>query len=231
MRDQLFEAPARWSLDRYFLSRLLFRWSIQIVETEGSVTHWICELKDGDEGAAQQELFNRYFQRLTGLARPRLRNVPRRAQDEEDVAMQALASFFEGVKAGHFPQLDDRTHLWPLLVKITVHKALDQRDHTLAQKRGRGQVRGDSVRMMPGHENDSNRILEFVGHQPTPSLICELDEQCGLMMSQLDDELQTVARLKLEGYTNSEIAEKLDVVERTVERKLKRIRNRWSENL
>ena len=51
------------------------------------------------------------------------------------------------------------------------------------------------------------------------------------MMSQLDDELQTVARLKLEGHTNAEIAEKLDVVERTVERKLKRIRNRWSENL
>jgi RNA polymerase sigma factor (sigma-70 family) len=209
----------------------LFRWSIQIVETEGSVTHWICELKDGDEGTAQQELFNRYFKRLTGLARTRLRNISRRAQDEEDVAMQALASFFEGVKAGNFPQLDDRTHLWPLLVKITVYKALDQRAHTLAQKRGRGQVRGDSVRIMPGHENDSNRVLEFVGHQPTPALICELDEQCGLMMSQLDDQLQTVARLKLEGYTNAEIAEKLDVVERTVERKLKRIRNRWSENL
>ena len=85
-----------------------------IVETEGSVTHWICELKDGDEGAAQQELFNRYFQRLTGLARTRLRNISRRAQDEEVVAMQALASFFEGVRVGNFPQLDDRTHLWPL---------------------------------------------------------------------------------------------------------------------
>jgi DNA-directed RNA polymerase specialized sigma24 family protein len=44
-----------------------------------------------------------------------------------------------------------------------------------------------------------------------------------------DDELRAIARLKLEGFTNPEIAERLGVVERTVERRLNRIRRQWSE--
>jgi IS30 family transposase len=46
----------------------------------------------------------------------------------------------------------------------------------------------------------------------------------------LDDEsLRRIASLKLAGYTNSEIAQQLAVVERTVERKLGRIRQQGSE--
>jgi DNA-directed RNA polymerase specialized sigma24 family protein len=43
-----------------------------------------------------------------------------------------------------------------------------------------------------------------------------------------DSSLQRVATLKLEGYTNKEIAARLGCVTSTVERKLARIRHQWA---
>ena len=55
---------------------------------EGSVTRWIEQLKTGDPLAAQK-LWERYFQRLVGLARKKLLDAPRQAADEEDVALRS----------------------------------------------------------------------------------------------------------------------------------------------
>ena len=53
------------------------------METEGSVTLWLGQLRAGDERAAQEAIWNRYFRRLMGLARKQLGDCPRRAVDEE----------------------------------------------------------------------------------------------------------------------------------------------------
>jgi DNA-directed RNA polymerase specialized sigma24 family protein len=39
--------------------------------------------------------------------------------------------------------------------------------------------------------------------------------------------LRQIALLRLEGYTNSEIADQLTVTERTIERRTERIRDKW----
>jgi hypothetical protein len=57
----------------------------------GSVTQWLRQLKAGDPHAAQK-LWQAYFQRLLRLARQKLLGAPRRAADEEDVALSALDS-------------------------------------------------------------------------------------------------------------------------------------------
>ena len=198
----------------------------------GSVTHWIVALRAGDEQAAQQALFERYFQRLVGLARTRLRDTPRRESDEEDVAVDALNSFFQGVRRERYPSLHDRHNLWPLLAKITACKAINLRDRQLAQKRGGGRVRGDSILTRPGGGNPAGdeRIAEFVGDEPSPAFVAEMGEQCQRLLAALDDPaLQLIAQRKLEGCSNDEIAHELNVVERTVERKLHRIRAIWQE--
>lgn len=69
----------------------------------------------------------------------------------------------------------------------------------------------------------------MLGEEPTPELACMVAEDCRLMLDGLEDEtLRQVALLTLEGYNIQEIAEKLGCVRRTVDRKLERIREKWS---
>src|SRR5438874_7802874 len=110
--------------------------------SEGSVTGWLGQLQGGDPAAAQR-LWERYFQRLVGLARDRLRNAPRRAADEEDVALSAFDSFCRRAEQGRFPQLIDRDGLWRLLVVMTARKAAHLKRDAARQKRG-GITSGDA---------------------------------------------------------------------------------------
>src|SRR5947208_10734343 len=92
------------------------------MSAEGSVSNWISRLQAGDRAATQQ-LWERYFQRLVGLARAKLQGAPRRAADEEDVALSAFHSFCRAAEQGRLPRLLDRDNLWRLLVVITSRKA------------------------------------------------------------------------------------------------------------
>ena len=71
------------------------------MSSDGSITHLITRLKQGDPSAAEG-LWRAYFERLVALARSRLRGATRLA-DEEDVALSALDSFYRGVERGRFP--------------------------------------------------------------------------------------------------------------------------------
>src|SRR5271157_2090248 len=110
----------------------------------GSVSALIARLEAGDHEAAQP-LWERYYPRLVELARKHLRGTTRRAADEEDVALSAFDSFCRGVEKGRFPQLKDRDGLWSLLVLITARKAADLANYNRRERRGGGQVRGDSA--------------------------------------------------------------------------------------
>jgi hypothetical protein len=70
------------------------------MSSDASDTRWLHLLKAGDRKAAQV-LWQRYFRLLVGCARQRLGSAPRRAADEEDVALSAFASFCRGVEKGH----------------------------------------------------------------------------------------------------------------------------------
>jgi DNA-directed RNA polymerase specialized sigma24 family protein len=45
------------------------------------------------------------------------------------------------------------------------------------------------------------------------------------------EELRSIAISKMEGYTNAEIAQRLDCATTTVERKLQRIRAQWQAEI
>jgi DNA-directed RNA polymerase specialized sigma24 family protein len=189
--------------------------------SEGSVSRWIEVLKGGDATAAQP-LWERYFHRLVGLARTKLPEGRRRAADEEDVALSAFQSFFRGAEAGRFPQLADRDDLWRLLVTLTARKAYDQVRDENRLKRGGGAVLGQSAAEL--------EFEWFVSQEPTPESAVMIGEECRRLLTELTtDELRSIALWKMEGFTNQEIAEKLDCALSTVERKLQRIRAQWEE--
>jgi DNA-directed RNA polymerase specialized sigma24 family protein len=192
---------------------------------DNSVTQWIQQLKAGDRAGVQQ-LWERFFRRLIGLARKKLQNAPRRVADEEDVALSAFDSFCRGAEEGRFAQLQDRDNLWPLLMVITTRKAHDQIQHQQRKKRGGGQVMGESG--LAGPPGGERGLEQMLGQEPTPEFAAEVAEQCDRLLRLLpDDEMRAVAVWKMEGYTNEEIAARLDCVPRTVERKLRVIRSAW----
>lgn len=195
--------------------------------TRGSEQSWIAALQEGDEDAAQQ-LFEEYFLRLVGLARKKLQALPASRADASGAALSAINSFLQGAKRRVFPRLNDRDDLWRLLVVITARKASHVVRDEKRLKRGGGKVRGESALRMI--DSDFDGLQQIVGAEPTPEMAAILAEEFERRLADLGDEsLETVVRLKLEGYTNAEIAEQLNCVERTVERKLGVIRKIWEE--
>jgi len=195
-------------------------------EEDGSVTCWIDQLKAGNPAAAQP-LWERYFQRLVRLARAKLPARPRPGLegDEEDVALSAFESFYQRAERGQFPQLNDRDDLWQLLVVVTVRKAIDQVRREGRLTRGSGRVLVLSELAGPGLE-------EVLDPELTPELAVQMAEECRRLYSCLgDDTLRAVARWKMEGHTNAEIAAKLECVPQTVERKLRTIRRLWAKEV
>ena len=196
--------------------------------SDESVTEWIAALQVREDSAAQH-LYQRYMERLVSLARDKLRGAARRVADEEDVALVAFNSFFLGVREGRFPQLNDRDDLWQILVMLAERKAIDQVRRQTSKKRA--PEAGESALGFRDADGSSLVGVEAaMGRDPSPDFAAEVAEEISRRMAQLDkEELKKIALWKLEGRSNSEIAQLLGCVTRTVERRLELIRNIWRE--
>jgi DNA-directed RNA polymerase specialized sigma24 family protein len=196
----------------------------------GSVTYWICQLKAGDRAAAQH-LWQRYFHRLVRLARHKLQGSPRLVADEEDVALSAFATFCRRAEQGCFPRLFDRDDLWQLLLVITTRKALNQIGQERRQKRGGA---GPHQRAVPAAAAEAEEPVweQLISPEPTPEVAAQVAEEYQRLLSILGEpELRSIALWKLEGDTTGQIAAKLRRAPRTIERKLRLIRQLWAKEL
>lgn len=197
---------------------------------EESVTTWLGGLKAGRTDSAEK-LWNRYVERLVRLARRKLGRGPRRVADEEDVVLAAFTGFLAGVADGRFVKLDDRDDVWQVLVMLTERRAIGQRKHQLARKRGSGKVRGESVFM--GLEGDGSYqpgLAQEAAHEPTPEFAVEMTDMLRHLIDSLPDDVRRQIVLgKLAGQTHEQIAEELGVGVRTVERKWGIIRDKWRQ--
>jgi RNA polymerase sigma factor (sigma-70 family) len=194
---------------------------------EGSITHWINELKDGNRDAVQQ-LWERYFSRLVRLARNELAGTNRRVEDEEDLALSVFSKFCNAAENGRFPELADRDGLWRLLLTMTARKAIDQHRKHARQRRGGGNVRGESV--FAQNSDNASPLADVIGDEPTPEFAAIVSEQLRRLLDILgNDELRSLALAKLEGFTNDELAQRHDCSTRTIERRLNLIRAKCNE--
>ena len=194
---------------------------------ERSVTHWIASLKAGDADAAQQ-LWRRYFAALVRLARARLRGAPKAVADEEDAALSAFDSFCRGAARGRHPRLDDRHDLWRLLVVLTERKAIDQARRQRRWKRGGGKILGTSDGV--ADDDPDGAVAGVASGGPTPDFAALVADECGRLLGRLrDDSLRRVALLRMEGYTNEEVARHLGCSLRSVARKVELVRRTWTD--
>lgn len=170
-----------------------------------SITQLLNQLRQGEEDAAR-ELVDRFLPRLRG----RLARVANQLKlsDEDDIAISAFYELCLAIEASRFEDISDRTQLWQVLSMIAMRKANDFRKFEKAEKRGGGQ---------------QPLSIESFKHQvasidENPGLHIELLEQCEHFLNQLkDDDLRTVAELKISGHTNAEVSQKLGIATRTVQ--------------
>ena len=110
-------------------------------------------------------------------------------------------------------------------------KSINQIRHQTALKRGGKNVRGDSlIGAIQGE--DAVGFDFFVSEEPTPEFLVEMQEQQqGLLDTLADPNHRSIAMLRLQGYSNSEIAESLAISVRSVERKISLIKKVWLNRL
>ncbi len=83
---------------------------------------------------------------------------------------------------------------------------------------------------MPYKLQEIQRISDVLTSDLTPDFIAEMKEEAEDLLNTLPDlEIRRVAELKIAGYSNSEIANEMSCGKRTVERRLKIIRQAWIE--
>lgn len=186
----------------------------------GPFSELMQRLRDRDPDA-EAEVFQRYARRLVGLAASRLPDHMRAKFDAEDVVQSAFNSFFQRQAAGQF-ELDGWDNLWTMLTVITVRKC----GHRLEQFHTRRRDVRREVTLGSTSDDDSRPGRQVADPEPTPSEVLALEETIEQVTGGLKATDQPILLLKLQGYTNEEVADLIGRSERHVYRVLERIRHR-----
>lgn len=184
----------------------------------------LSELRGGNEEAARL-IWHRFFDRVTHLAQAKLGSIPKRSMDEEDIAISAMNAMFIGVKEGRFNRLENRDDLWQILCMLTSRKVASAwRKHVSG-----GSVGESAITSPRDSGGDVLGIQHIAEAAPDTDYLESLSCKCRELLEGLDDRLREVAILRLHGYSNQEIAEKIGRSIKSVERYVKSIREEWTE--
>lgn len=181
-------------------------------------------VRQGDQQAAT-ELFNRYLQRLIGLARARIGRKLAHRVDPEDVVQSAYRSFFHRAQDGQFV-LQRSGDLWRLLAAITIHKLCRTVARHQAGKRAVAKeqpLTGDSTLL--------GLAPEALSREPQPAEALALVEELEVVMQRLKPDWRRILQMRLDGHKVREIAETMKCSERRVRRCFEEVREILSERL
>lgn len=165
----------------------------------------------GDDAAAD-EVFSRYFKRLTALARANLSARLASRVDPEDIALSAYRSFFVAARDGRYT-LTRGGDLWRLLAAISRHKLLKRVRHETADRRS-----VDAEVAFPFGEAQK-------ATDPGPEEALALADELQRVFATLDADGRRVLELRLQGHRHAEIAHETGRSERTVRRVLAQVRD------
>ena len=103
------------------------------MDPDRSFNDLMARLRAGDNAAAT-EVFNRFTNRLIGLARSRLDRLIRQKVDPEDILQSVYRSFFRRHAQGRF-DVASWDNLWGMLTVITLRKCMRQSERHHAASR------------------------------------------------------------------------------------------------
>jgi DNA-directed RNA polymerase specialized sigma24 family protein len=195
-----------------------------------NLSQLLSRIQSNRDDDACAELWEAVYERVVVLARERISLKNRRVADEEDIALSAINSFVRAAEAGRLNSLHNRDDLWRVLITIMARKANAYNQRQAADKRGQGEVRGDSV--FASQRTDEGNGFNSVEDSGDPNrFVDELLGECRERIEALPEEMLRVIALKrMEGYEVTEIAQQLAVSVATIKRKLARIRGLWAND-
>jgi len=198
------------------------------MENFGSLTRWAHDLRSPDvrcRDEAARQIWLRFSGRLRALIERRLDARVRRRVSPDDVLQSLFASFFAATPSPEGPPRS-RADLWRLLVHFTLCKVAGTADRHHARRRDVRRDRPLPDRAGEGATTDQDQDLGAlegrVRISPADEAVARLEFE--RLLAVLPDDLRQLVALRLDGYTNAEIAARLGRVERTVELKLRTIR-------
>lgn len=181
----------------------------------------IAGLRSGDNVACAT-FWKEYGPLLESVANRQLSQRVQRRVGSEDVVQSACRTFFRRVSDGQF-DLPDADALWRLICSITLTKARRAaRDHGRLK---RGINREQDLNSVSSDE--SNASFQLDGGVATPFDEAEIADQMNALLSGMSEDECRVLDLKMQQFTNDEIAERVGCSERSVRRIIKRLQERW----
>jgi eukaryotic-like serine/threonine-protein kinase len=166
--------------------------------------------REGEESASAV-LFGRYLEKLIRLARSRISPQLSRRIDPEDIVHSVYRSLFVRLRAGEY-SLEESVDLWRLLVQMVQNKATRAGRYHSADKR--------SIH----REVSTQNSFCFTSSEPPPDHVVIFNEELARLLGLVHGKNRQIVELRLQGYTQQEIAENLACDERTVRRCLVQIR-------
>ncbi|MFT7639844.1 MAG: RNA polymerase sigma factor (sigma-70 family) [Pirellulaceae bacterium] len=182
---------------------------------------WIEGVRAGDSDAINA-FWHQYGAALMRLADQNLQDRLRRRVDPEDVVQSAIRTFLRRVQEGQF-ELDGDDGVWRLICAITLNKARQQARRHLRKKRSLDQ----EVYLAHSDDSSAPQAANLPAEAATAedaAILVDLVEQL-LSQSQNEHEQQIIA-LRLQDFTNDEIANQVGCSERTVRRIIGQLRTR-----
>ncbi len=156
-------------------------------------------------------LFETYLPKLIRLAEHRISTRVQAKFGSDDVAATVCRSVFRRFKEGTF-RFDDDAEFWRLLVTVTKRKISNKVRHFTTQSR--------SV----ADELSETASFIIASPEPGPSEAIAFEESLQTVANRLEPQERDVLRLRMEGFEHHEIAERLNLSERSIRRKMEVIK-------
>lgn len=184
------------------------------------VQRWL----SGDESAAT-ELYERYCQHLRRIISRHVAAKFQRHIDPDDIMQTAFRSYFRRTQRGEF-RFDSDAGVWTLLVKIALTKV------RLRVRRFSAGKRDVSYEIHDDHAAGTDHyLIDRISRQPGYMESIVFQRLLEDVLEMLPDELRQVLRMRVEGYTQEEIAEEMGISDRTVRRYVCDIRDIISQRM
>jgi RNA polymerase sigma-70 factor (ECF subfamily) len=174
-------------------------------------------LRAGDEEAARQ-LFDRYAEQLVLLARKRISQRLASRIDAEDIVQSVFRTFFHRARQGQF-HLEEPDDVCKLLARITAHKTFRQIAFHRRAKRNASQETGQG-------DDAQDLLMKLMMADPSPEEAAAFLDQLQHFLAKLRDDERRILELRMEGYNNVEIAERLGINDRQIRRVMEGVRKR-----